>query len=328
MVIPTLDEAQALPGLLAELARQDLDLEVIVADAGSRDATPGLARAAGAKVVQGERGRGAQMNQGARCAQGRELLFLHADSHLGGGIRLAEALHDLNQEQRIGRPVAGHFGLRFLGSRHDHAWLFRFLEAKSRSNRPATINGDQGLMIAQADFQALGGFDARLPFLEDQRFADRVFENGRWVLLPGVLGTSARRFERDGTRQTLSLMALILMMHAAGCEAFFERAPGLYRAQAETGSLCLGPFRALAAELLGDAPGAEAERRALGRFIRLQAWQLALLADMGLNRHGEWLSWHDRHLQPRLSHPSVDALCSRVARIWMRPRFGSSRKRC
>src|SRR3954463_7358530 len=83
VVIPTLDAAATLPRTLAALdegRRAGLVAEVIVADGGSRDDTPALARAAGATVARAPRGRGLQLAAGAERASGEWLLFLHADT--------------------------------------------------------------------------------------------------------------------------------------------------------------------------------------------------------------------------------------------------------
>ena len=52
IVIPTYNEAQTLPRLLAELAGECVPHEVIVADGGSGDGTADLARAAGAVMIR------------------------------------------------------------------------------------------------------------------------------------------------------------------------------------------------------------------------------------------------------------------------------------
>ena len=58
VIVPALDEAEVLPGLLADLhGQQGVRLEVLVADGGSSDATAALAVAAGARVVNAPRGR-------------------------------------------------------------------------------------------------------------------------------------------------------------------------------------------------------------------------------------------------------------------------------
>jgi glycosyltransferase involved in cell wall biosynthesis len=83
-VIPALDEEQALPGLLAELARAPVR-RVVVVDNGSRDRTAAVARAAGAIVVaEAHRGYGAACLRGiAACRAAAPppdaIVFLDAD---------------------------------------------------------------------------------------------------------------------------------------------------------------------------------------------------------------------------------------------------------
>src|SRR6266511_3482136 len=81
VIVPTWNEAKYLPALLASLQAQTAPpLEVIVADSGSTDGTPDLARAAGALVLEGGRkGPGEGRNRGARAARGDVLLFVDAD---------------------------------------------------------------------------------------------------------------------------------------------------------------------------------------------------------------------------------------------------------
>ena len=52
LIVPAFDEAERLPGLLAELRRTHPDLAVLVIDDGSRDATAAVAARAGARVVR------------------------------------------------------------------------------------------------------------------------------------------------------------------------------------------------------------------------------------------------------------------------------------
>src|SRR5450759_2995021 len=79
VVVPVLDEANRLPGLLDCLDRQSLrPVEVVIADGGSTDGTREIARSRGARVVTG--GRPAHgRNAGAREATGDLILFLDAD---------------------------------------------------------------------------------------------------------------------------------------------------------------------------------------------------------------------------------------------------------
>src|SRR5690606_8769326 len=85
VVIPALNEAERLPTLLTSLAQQSWSPEaIVVADAGSTDATRSLAEAVGATVVEGGMpavGR----NAGASVATTDLILFLDADVELDSG---------------------------------------------------------------------------------------------------------------------------------------------------------------------------------------------------------------------------------------------------
>lgn len=83
VVIPCLNEAARLPLLLADLHRGELELEILLADGGSSDATPQIAGQTGARLITiHPPGRGRQLRVAADQARGDWLLFLHADSRL------------------------------------------------------------------------------------------------------------------------------------------------------------------------------------------------------------------------------------------------------
>src|SRR5689334_2656659 len=107
VITPTLDAAGELPETLAALAGSASIREIIITDGGSRDETVAIARAAGARVVVGPRGRGVQLIAGAAVATGNWLLFLHADCRLAPQWEDAAAAF-------ISRPsaaeCAGYFG--------------------------------------------------------------------------------------------------------------------------------------------------------------------------------------------------------------------------
>jgi rSAM/selenodomain-associated transferase 2 len=323
VIIPTLDEAKALPALLAGLAAQrDSDHECIVADGGSSDATPALADTAGARVVVAARGRARQLNAGAAAARGQWLLFMHADSAFTGNDQIAASLQQLEELRADDsrRPLAGHYALRFARTQTGHDRLFAFLEAKSASNRPYSINGDQGLLIHRDDFARLGGYDESLPVFEDQQIAQRIFALGRWVLLPGHLLTSARRFETEGHRNRYVLMALMMAMYHAGLPEFLADARGLYAAQAETQPLQLAPYRALALRLLcarGWLGGAAATLRC-GHLLRDNAWQLALWRDLvRADGRNTALQRYDRYVSPLRRLPGIAATAGAAALLFL-----------
>jgi hypothetical protein len=55
--------------------------------------------------------------------------------------------------------------------------------------------GDQALLIARADYEAVGGF-ADIPLMEDVAIARAL--KGRIALLPLAVTTSAARYQREG----------------------------------------------------------------------------------------------------------------------------------
>ena len=150
VVIHTLDVADTLAATVRSVADAD---EVVVVDGGSSDGTPALAISLGAKVVSAPRGRGIQLAQGVRVAQGEWLLLLHADTRLAPGWR--EAAPPEN--------CAGYF--RFALDSDDP--LARQLErlVAWRCRLFALPYGDQGLLIHRDLLQQVGGIKP-LPLME------------------------------------------------------------------------------------------------------------------------------------------------------------------
>ena len=82
IILPVLNEAPILAEALTNLPRSP-DLEFILVDGGSVDATRAVAaRFPFVRLITAPRGRGSQMNAGARLARGEFLVFLHIDTGL------------------------------------------------------------------------------------------------------------------------------------------------------------------------------------------------------------------------------------------------------
>lgn len=307
VVVPTLDEEAAIGGLLRALAdQQDIDLEVIVSDGGSRDATVGRARAAGATVVEGPPGRGRQLNAGRAAATAPWLLFLHADSVLLAPDLLARALDFA--AAALGPRDAGHFPLCFV----DAGALgldMGFNEAKSALGRPETTHGDQGLLIRGQTLAVLGGYDDALPILEDQDLGRRlVAAGGRFRRLPGCLGTSARRFAAEGKPRRAVQNATLMVLFHAGLLHLLPRLQAHYpppHGVRAPGTRAL--FRALH-QTLAELPAGEREAawRALGREAgRLGMRDLVFALEVGVRgpeqaaAHHPWLDRWEASGEPR-----------------------------
>ena len=192
IIIPTLNAAAELPLCLESLLpglEAGLIREVIVSDGGSADATARIAEGAGARVIGGQCGRGAQLAAGARAARGDWLLFLHADTALSRDW--AERVTD-HLNTRPGK--AAYFELKF----RSDARAARGLE--KRANRRARMlglpYGDQGLLVSRELYDAVGGYQD-VPLMEDVMLV-RAIGKSRLVQLNAEARTSAAKYERDG----------------------------------------------------------------------------------------------------------------------------------
>jgi len=219
IVIPVLDE-EARIGRCLEAARGLAGVaEVVVVDGGSRDRTLAVVgeaaeRTAGARlvVVTAPRGRGLQMNAGARAAGGDVLLFLHADVTLppDAAARVAAALAAPD-------VVGGAFRLHTVAD-DGFNWLGPLLRlADVRSYLSALPYGDQGVFVRRADFEAVGGFPDQA-LMEDVELAARLWRRGRLVIGPGEVLASGRRFLAQPVRSLLA-MRLFPVLYRLGVPA-------------------------------------------------------------------------------------------------------------
>ena len=90
IVIPALNEAENLPGLLSRLAREPETHEVVVVDGGSSSDNTAAARAFGVTVVRAEQGRGIQLAAGAARAKGEILVGAVPDN----AVKCYEGWHE------------------------------------------------------------------------------------------------------------------------------------------------------------------------------------------------------------------------------------------
>jgi rSAM/selenodomain-associated transferase 2 len=194
VIIPTLNEASALPAMLQSLVCEQ-PFEILVVDGGSSDGTRDAARLAD-RFLEGPRGRAAQMNHGASRARGDAFLFLHADCRLESGALAA-------MESALTRPgvAAG----CFCQSVDARGLLYRAIDwcATLRVRLSGLVYGDQGLFLSQDVFRQIAGFP-EVPFLEDVLISRRLHRLGRIAVVPKRIFISPRRWKRVGiVRQTL-----------------------------------------------------------------------------------------------------------------------------
>ena len=197
--ICALNEARALPRLLARLVQQrdpaDRADRIVVADGGSTDGTQALARRFGAEVLEGARGRGAQLARAGTALAGGGatadvLLFLHADCvprhgaiaavrrAFARGVRAAALRQEIEGEGRFLR------------------WVERAANARARRGM---AYGDSGMALDRALYLDAGGYPD-IPLFEDVALSKAVRRAGERVRLveDATLVISPRRWEDEG----------------------------------------------------------------------------------------------------------------------------------
>ena len=199
IIIPTLNEEDYLPLLLESIKKQDfLDYEIIVADAGSTDATLEIAARYGAKVVGGgmpAKGR----NEGAKAASGDMLLFLDSDVVIPHAKFLENSLNRF-RKNKLDIAI---FPLSVIkGKTIDkvavyvwNAWIFTM--------QKVFPHGASIFLVKKSLHQSLYGFDESIVFAEDQEYIERA---GKLATL-GVIKKepvfiSVRRYDKDGRFKT------------------------------------------------------------------------------------------------------------------------------
>ncbi len=146
-LLPTL--AALVPGAAAGIVR-----DVIVADAGSRDATLAVADVAGCRVLSSNAGRGVRLKDAAGAARGRWLLFLQPGIVPEAGW-VGETRRFIEEAEIDGRAES-------------RAAAFRAAPATPRPTLSEAFailcaalgvpnDGNHGLVIAKALYAALGG---------------------------------------------------------------------------------------------------------------------------------------------------------------------------
>ena len=191
VVIPTLNAADTLGpclGALGEALFDGVIHEVILADGGSSDGIEDIADQIGAKLIQAPRGRGSQLDAGAKAASAPWLLFLHADTVLEAGWGAAVLAHIADHP-----GCAAWFRLSFDVAHRPARMVAGW--ANLRSRWLGLPYGDQGLLVSRALLDKVGGVPA-LPLMEDVALARRL--RGRLRPLSARAVTSAAKYEQQG----------------------------------------------------------------------------------------------------------------------------------
>ncbi len=203
LIIPAYNEEALLPRLLdsvdAARARYDgnpEDIEVIVADNASLDATASIAGERGCRVVRVEKRLiAAARNGGASAARGKLLSFVDADSRVH-----PETFNAIDRALARSNVIAGATGVRL--ERWSLGIALTYLAIVPLA---VLTRMDTGVVFCRRrDFELIGGYDERRQFGEDVAFLFALRKLGRprgqrLTRITHVKATaSMRKFDRFG----------------------------------------------------------------------------------------------------------------------------------
>jgi rSAM/selenodomain-associated transferase 2 len=210
IITPVLNESENIKPFLDKLQNLKGDFEVIFIDGGSTDDTVvelekmkhGFKKPM--SVLSASRGRGNQMNNGAKHAKGEILLFLHVDSYIE-----RDSLLIIDKTLTDSKVIGGGFVQSF----SDPDIFFRLSSALGNLQSKVTkiFFGDFGIFIRKVVFVRMGGYD-NIPFLEDVEFCRRAKKYGKLQQINRLIVTSARRYYSKGRiKLTVAFIIAILL---------------------------------------------------------------------------------------------------------------------
>jgi glycosyltransferase involved in cell wall biosynthesis len=171
-VVPTRNSARTIGRCIDALQRQTGDVEIIVVDNGSTDATRTIVRQRGVRLETGGKERSAQRNRGLQLASGAITCFVDSDQIAEPDVS-KELIDAFGRQPEVGAVVIPErsFGVGYF--------------AKSRDLERRLIEGDAHAEAARAfrtaDIRVIGGYCESLSAFEDAELPDRLMSQG-WGL--------------------------------------------------------------------------------------------------------------------------------------------------
>ncbi|MEA3453046.1 MAG: glycosyltransferase [Patescibacteria group bacterium] len=202
IIVPTLNEEKYLPRLLKSIEKQkfDGDLEIIVADANSKDRTKEIAQEFGCNIVRGglaAKGR----NEGAKAAKGELLFFVDADILLPKGF-----LKNVLEKFKKNSLDMATF-LIFPDKKRTSCILFFKVFNFITRIIPLAFMGT--ILIKRDVHKRINGFDEEIKLAEDHDYLWRARHFGKHKRIKDArIYGSIRRFEKDGMARTSAIYLL------------------------------------------------------------------------------------------------------------------------
>lgn len=206
IIIPIYNEEKNIAALLDKLSALK-NIEIIISDGGSTDKTQEVCALYPVQLVSGDKGRGQQLNLGAKHAHGKILFFLHADS-LPEKRAFQDMINALEKNHKWGCCII---------SFDADSLFYRFLTINSRLRARlfSSCYGDQGIFCEREFFLENGGFPD-IPLMEDVVFSHKLRRLSPAKVLPAKIITSARRFQNGHPLRTFLLIQKIKLLFLLG----------------------------------------------------------------------------------------------------------------
>lgn len=193
VIVPVYEDEEALVRVLGHLRRTSgqFKTEIIVVEAGE-SVRRNAQVAAGANLVLSvsEPGRAVQMHTGAVAAEGKILVFVHADTLLPENWqRVLAEFWEKNAKASLAA-----FRLGFDSTQKKYAFMAKLANWRTRWITKVP-HGDQAWSLPREIYNASGGFPPT-PIMEEYFLARRLKKLGRIRILKESVRTSPRRYEK------------------------------------------------------------------------------------------------------------------------------------
>lgn len=211
VIIPVYREEETINRTLSHLLgiKGAEDLEIIVVEGQNSCDTLRAVTAPEITKLVGPKGRGVQMNLGAKVAVGDILVFLHADTLLPENA--LEAIYSAVKQPHI---VGGAFNLGI----DEKGKKYRLIESvvRIRTRLTRIPYGDQAIFIKKSAFLGIGGFP-EIPIMEDVALMRRIRQKRlKIIIIPTPVTTSARRWAAEGVLFCTLRNFYLLMLYSMG----------------------------------------------------------------------------------------------------------------
>jgi glycosyltransferase involved in cell wall biosynthesis len=221
VVIPAYNEATYIDRLLEALTKQqNVDFEVIVSDAESKDGTKEVVDSFKAKLdvkffEAPPKGPAYGRNQGAKHAKGEWLLFLDADDDFDDPDFIATLVkksvargwHTATAKIKV---KEGAFFNRFGMAHLNYSYL------KLLSHTKHQVAPGYCILTKRALFESLNGFNEKIQFGEDYDYVSRASGKGFGFVEETFYYVDLRRTETEGFKLTLKGIGNEIYRHTHG----------------------------------------------------------------------------------------------------------------